>query len=69
MQDILRGTATLFIFVSFILLCFDVYRKSKKAYYDEAALLPFKEKDTLLRGKEEALHDENMAKKDSEGDL
>lgn len=43
MMDLLRSLSTLLIFVAFILLCIDVYRKSKKSFYDEAAMLPFKE--------------------------
>ncbi|WP_269620343.1 cbb3-type cytochrome oxidase subunit 3 [Zhongshania sp. BJYM1] len=40
-QDSLRAIATLMVFIAFIALSFSVFRKSRKAYFEDAALLPF----------------------------
>ncbi|POP51349.1 cbb3-type cytochrome oxidase subunit 3 [Zhongshania marina] len=40
-QDSLRALATLLVFITFITLSFSVFRKSRKAYFEDAALLPF----------------------------
>lgn len=40
-QDSLRAFATLLVFLAFIGLCFRVYSRKNKAYYEEAAQLPF----------------------------
>ncbi len=43
MLEFLRGVSTILIFVSFILLCVNVYRSGRKSFYEQAALLPFNE--------------------------
>lgn len=40
-QDLLRSLSTLLIFIAFVSLSINVYRKKNKPYYEEAAKLPF----------------------------
>ncbi|CAA0090504.1 Uncharacterised protein [Zhongshania aliphaticivorans] len=45
-QDNLRALATLLTFIAFIALSISVFRKNRKAYFEDAALLPFAEDDS-----------------------
>lgn len=40
-QDSLRAISTLLVFITFISLSVSVFRKSRKSYFEDAALLPF----------------------------
>lgn len=40
-QDSLRALATLLVFLAFIGISISVYWRGRKAYFDEAASLPF----------------------------
>lgn len=40
-QNDLRSLSTLLLFIAFIGVCLTVYRGSRKAFYDEAAKMPF----------------------------
>jgi len=44
-QDNLRAIATLLVFITFISLSISVFRKSRKNYFEDAALLPFADDD------------------------
>ncbi|MBT8140266.1 MAG: cbb3-type cytochrome c oxidase subunit 3 [Gammaproteobacteria bacterium] len=44
-QDSLRALSTLLLFIAFIGLCIRVYSRKNKAYYEEAANLPFVDDD------------------------
>ena len=39
--NLLRSLVTLVLFVSFIAICIMVFSKNRKAYYEDAANLPF----------------------------
>lgn len=39
----LRALSTLLIFATFIAVCWLVFRKNRKSYYEEASMLPFAE--------------------------
>jgi cbb3-type cytochrome oxidase subunit 3 len=44
-QDSLRALSTLLVFITFISLSFSVFRKSRKRYFEDAAMLPFADDD------------------------
>ena len=50
-QDSLRAIATLLVFLAFIGLSFSVFRKSRKTYFEDAALLPFLADDPTVKPK------------------
>lgn len=39
--NLLRALATLALFCAFIAICVVVFSRKRKAYYEEAAMLPF----------------------------
>ncbi len=43
----LRAFATLLIFIAFIALCFVVFSRKRKAFYEKAGNLPFEENPDL----------------------
>ncbi|MBB5187592.1 cytochrome c oxidase cbb3-type subunit 4 [Zhongshania antarctica] len=53
-QDNLRAIATLLVFITFISLSVSVFRKSRKSYFEDAALLPFADDDISRKRKSDA---------------
>lgn len=51
----LRGISTLFVFVTFIGLCFWAYNSKRKKSFDEAANLPFADEELNQRTMQEEL--------------
>lgn len=49
----LRGISTLFVFVTFIGLCFWAYNSKRKKSFDEAANLPFADEELNQRTMQE----------------
>ena len=51
----LRGISTVFVFVTFIGLCFWAYNSKRKKSFDEAANLPFADDELNQRTMQEEL--------------
>ena len=51
----LRGISTLFVFITFIGLCFWAYNSNRKKSFDEAANLPFADEELNQRTMQEEL--------------
>jgi len=51
----LRGISTVFVFVTFIGLCFWAYNSKRKKSFDEAANLPFADEELNQRTMQEEL--------------
>lgn len=51
----LRGISTLFVFITFIGLCFWAYNSKRKKSFDEAANLPFADEELNQRTMQEEL--------------
>lgn len=49
----LRGISTLFVFITFIGLCFWAYNSKRKKSFDEAANLPFADEELNQRTMQE----------------
>jgi len=43
--NLLRALITLLLFIAFVSICFMVFSRKRKAFYEEAAQLPFAESD------------------------
>ena len=51
----LRGISTLFVFITFIGLCFWAYNSKRKKVFEEAANLPFADEELNQRTMQEEL--------------
>jgi cytochrome c oxidase cbb3-type subunit 4 len=51
----LRGISTVFVFITFIGLCFWAYNSKRKKSFDEAANLPFADEELNQRTMQEEL--------------
>ncbi len=48
-QDNLRALSTLLLFIAFLGVSINVFRRSRKAFYEEAAQLPFVESESSVK--------------------
>jgi len=66
--NLLRALATLLLFVAFVAICVAVFSRKRKAYYEDAAMLPFGEVGASRR-QIDARRDSPELTADSEGNL
>ncbi len=54
----LRALSTLLVFLVFIGICWMVFRRSRKAYYEQASMLPFQDDPSVIDGNNERIEGE-----------